>query len=121
MKRKYKKAFSLIEIVIVMAIIAILMSLAVPSISKYTYRANKTKILAANSALNAIYVDYIFDLENVSISTIIEKEGLENLKKELKINLNSDGTFTVSNISGYFFIEDNMVKVKINGENNEEK
>lgn len=119
MIKKYKKAFSLIEIVIVMAIIAILMSLAVPSISKYTYKANKTKILAATSALNAIYVDYIFDKDEVSINSIIEKEGLENLKKELKINLNSDGTFTISNISGYFFIENNTVKVKINGDKDE--
>lgn len=114
MKKNKKKAFSLIEIVIVMAIIAVLSTLAVPSIKKYMYKANKTKVISAVSEFNTIYIEYLFEDSEIDIPKIISKEGIENLKKDLKLDeLDSNGHFKLSNIDGDFFIEDNTIKAKI--------
>lgn len=117
MKKIRKKAFSLIEIIIAISIIALLSSLAIPNIKSYFYKANKTKIITATNVFNTIYIEYLFNNNVKTLEEVIEKEGIENLKNTLKLDsLNTDGSFNVSNIKGQFYIEDNIIKYRIDGE-----
>ncbi|VWL85445.1 prepilin-type N-terminal cleavage/methylation domain-containing protein [Oceanivirga miroungae] len=103
------KAFSLIEMIAVMAIIAIISSLAVPKISRYIDEANKTKVIAAVLELN----NYILleDIDKISnVSDLLK--NFDNLDS-LKINLNINGEFKIGNVKGEMFLQDKYVNAKI--------
>lgn len=112
--------FSLIEIVIVMAIIATLSAIAIPNIKRYMHKANKTKIVTAVSTLNNLYVDHVFDGSNVTIDEFLSIEGVETIRKDLKLDsLDSSGNFSLSDIKGKFYIKDYIIYYEIEGEKNE--
>lgn len=103
------KAFSLIEMIAVMAIIAIISSLAVPKISRYIDEANKTKVIAAVLELN----NYILleDIDNVkNLTDFLNKFPDLSL---LRINLSSDGNFKIGNIVGKLYLDDKYINAKI--------
>lgn len=60
--KKNKKGFSLVELMVVVAIIGILAAVAVPSISKYMAKARqseaKTNLSSLYSSMKAFYADY---------------------------------------------------------------
>ncbi len=97
-KKRY--GFTLIEMLLVLAIIAIIATFAIPQVGKYINKANKTKLIAAVSELNTTSTSW--SVENggnipTSMAEIFEEQG--DLSK-LGIGLQDDGTFKVGNING---------------------
>ena len=58
MKKRIQKGFTLIELMIVVAIIGILAAIAIPSYQDYTVRAKITELLTAASACKASISEY---------------------------------------------------------------
>ncbi len=71
MKRKFEKGFSLIELMIVIAIIGILASIAVPAYNNYTYKAKASELLAYGGAATTAAASYL--QENGSTSLVCTK------------------------------------------------
>ena len=97
-KKRY--GFTLIEMLLVLAIIAIIATFAIPQVGKYINKANKTKLIAAVSELNTTSTSW--SVENggnipTSMAEIFEEQV--DLSK-LGIGLQDDGTFKVGNING---------------------
>lgn len=108
-KKVTNKAFTLIEIIAVITIIAILMSITIPSINKYIDRANETKILSIVSNLNNNLI--FMQSENskeISITDVIDNIGKDNLG--IKINGNN---FELGKYQGSFLIENERVIAEI--------
>lgn len=96
--KKDKKGFTLIEIIVVVVILAVLMSVAVPSVLKYINEADNVKYLTITRAIN----------EEVSIyvsQKIAGKKGAEfetaviELREELHMGTGSAGNRISSIIS----------------------
>ena len=95
-----RQGFTLIEMLLVLAIIAIIATFAIPQVAKYINKANRTKIIAAVSDLNTTSTSW--SIENngnmpKSMADIFTEQG--NLSK-LGIGLQADGTFKTGNIQG---------------------
>ena len=95
-----RQGFTLIEMLLVLAIIAIIATFAIPQVAKYINKANRTKIIAAVSDLNTTSTSW--SIENngnmpTSMTNVFTEQG--NLSK-LGIGLQADGTFKTGNIEG---------------------
>ena len=108
-----KKGFTLVEIVLVLAIMSVIATIAIPQVNKYLDRANRTKVISALSELN-----------NSSLSWSIENNGnipeklddilkLHGDIKKLNISLEDSGTFKVGNIKGKLVLNDGEVNAEI--------
>ena len=51
-KKSLKKGFTLIEVILVVAIITIISAIAVPQVGKYLDKANRSKVIGAIAELN---------------------------------------------------------------------
>lgn len=109
-KRLKNKGFTLIEVITVMAIIAIISSIAIPKISSYIDRANQTKIIAAISELNNFMIIEFSDKKINNLSDVLLKYG--ELDK-LKINLNTSGSFEIGKIKGNLILENEFITAHI--------
>lgn len=98
-----KKGFTLVEVILVLAIISIIATIAIPQVNKYLDKANKSKILGAISDLNNSSLSWSIE-NNGSIPDDIQKVFQEhgNIEK-LNINLKTDTSFELGNIKGKFF------------------
>lgn len=68
-QKKRNHGFTLIEVIAVMAIMSLIATIAIPKVTKYIDRANKTRVIAAVSELN----------NHVLSTEITEKEALNNI------------------------------------------
>ena len=64
LKREKKDGFTLVEVILVVAIITIISAMAVPQVGKYLNKANKSKVIGA-----------IAELNNSSTSWSVENNG----------------------------------------------
>lgn len=116
MNKKRSSGFTLIEMIIVMAIIAILTSLAIPQAKKYMDRANKSKVIAAAVELNNNLLMYQVDNQDkVSNDIKIILNEIGKLDR-LNINLDENGNFEIGNIKGSFLLVDNEIFVEISSD-----
>ena len=59
MSMQINKGFSLIELMVVVAIVAVLAAVAIPTYTEYTFRAKTEELLLASAAGQAAVTDYI--------------------------------------------------------------
>lgn len=114
MKNKKIRGFTLIELIAVLTIISIIASIAIPNISKYIDKANKTKVIAAVSELNNFVVSISFESsnrDNLTITDVIKDYG--DISK-LNINLKEDASFEIGNISGNLILKEGLVDAVYN-------
>ena len=111
-----KKGFTLVEVILVLAINAIIATIAIPQVNKYLDKANKSKILGAVSDLNNSSLSWSIE-NNGSIPDDIQKIFQEhgNIEK-LNINLKTDSSFELGNIKGKFLMNDGEVYAKIDSD-----
>lgn len=112
-KLEKKRGFTLVEVILVVAIITIMSAIAVPQVGKYMNKANKSKVIGA-----------IVDLNNSMTSWSIENNGdspknldevfseYEDLKK-LGIGLEKNGKFKIGNITGEIKLENGEIYAQI--------
>lgn len=96
-----KRAFTLIELMIVIAIIAILATIAIPSYTSYTQKAAMSELLRASSSYKSDVEICIYNLGKTAGCSAgthgIQAEKTEVAKaKYLKSIAVSDGTITVA-------------------------
>lgn len=107
------RGFTLVEVILVVAIITIISAIAVPQVGKYLNKANKSKIIGAVAELN-----------NTSTSWSIENNGNipENLQDifleqgnidKLGIGLNNNGNFKIGNITGVIVLDSGEIYAQI--------
>ena len=85
---KGRKAFTLIEMLIVVGIIGILVALAVPALSTSMTDARKAKVSAYISQLNTALNRYVIDQEVKNSTTALTglQAGWDSIKQYLVIN-----------------------------------
>lgn len=113
-KRKNKNyGFTLIEVILVVAIITILSAIAVPQVGKYLNKANRSKVIGAVAELNnsstSWSIDHGGDVPS-NIQDIFTEHG--NINK-LGIGIDSSGNFKIGNITGKLEIDNGEVYAKI--------
>lgn len=90
MYKKLKKGFTLVELIVVMAIIAILSTVAVVSYSVFIEKANQSRVDSELSQIANVLRAEAFEGEKVELSTAPEQF------LELSINEDNEVTFTFS-------------------------
>ena len=113
-KRKNKNyGFTLIEVILVVAIITILSAIAVPQVGKYLNKANRSKVIGAVAELNNSSTSWSIDNGGdvpSNIQDIFTEHG--NINK-LGIGIDSSGNFKIGNITGKLEIDNGEVYAKI--------
>lgn len=100
-----------------MAIMGILFSVAIPKVSDYILKANKTKVISAVSVLNSFVISSEIDNKNINdLQTLLS--NYSNISK-LNIGLDQSGNFTIGKIKGHLIFEDGVVKASIDEPFNE--
>ena len=107
-KKSTKKGFTLIEVILVVAIITIISAIAVPQVGKYLNKANRSKVIGAVAELN-----------NSSTSWSIDHGGdsPKNLQDVLiEQGMNTSGNFKIGNIKGVMIYDKGEVYAKIDAD-----
>lgn len=86
-KRKNQKGFTLIELIVVIAILGILAAIAIPRLAGFTDKANKSAAATEARTILTAYSTLVAENPNVDLSTVSDAE-LEALTGEL------DGTIS---------------------------
>jgi len=94
--RKYKKGFTLVELIVVIVIIAILSVVMIPTLTKYIDRANYSKDLQQTEALNTFIENnslLFYDMEIESREDVIELLKADDPNRELNLTVKSKGYY----------------------------
>lgn len=89
-KQKDQKGFTLIELMIVIAIIGILAAVALPAYQDYTIRAKASELVLASSAAKNAISEYA--LVNATIAGIPATVPVQNIAQGMVASLSWDGT-----------------------------
>lgn len=111
--KKAKKGFTLIEVILVVAIITIISAIAIPQVGKYLNKANRSKVIGAISELNNTTTSWSIDHGGdapKNLQDILTEQG--NLNK-LGIGLDSSGKFKIGNIQGQIIYQNGEIYAKI--------
>ncbi len=79
-KQRKNKGFTIVELIVVMAIIAVLILIAVPTLTKYLEDANKTSELGS---ANSIYKSAIATITSESLSGDVADDQLTEITKSV--------------------------------------
>lgn len=107
------KGFTLVEVILVVAIITIMSAIAVPQVGKYMNKANRSKVVGAvadlNNSLTAWSIENNGDIPKQLSEIFSEYEDI----KKLGIGLENNGKFKVGNITGEIILENGEIYAKI--------
>ena len=93
-KKQAQKGFTLIELMIVIAIIGILAAVALPAYQDYTIRAKASELVLASSAAKNLVSEYA--LINATIAGITAADiTVQNINQGMVASLAWDGTYIV--------------------------
>ena len=81
-KRKNQKGFTLIELIVVIAILGILAAIAIPRLGGFTDRANSSAVVAEAKTILTAYSTLVAENPNVVLADVSKAE-LEELTGEL--------------------------------------
>jgi type IV pilus assembly protein PilA len=81
-KRKNQKGFTLIELIVVIAILGILAAIAIPRLAGFTDRANSSAVVAEAKTILTAYSTLVAENPNVVLADVSKAE-LEELTGEL--------------------------------------
>lgn len=92
MALKHKEGFSLYEVLIVLAVIAILGTFAVPMVNNVILKAKMTKIINDMKVLENSIIQYYYDEDTIpnDISALIASNYLENSVDNINFSTNSN-------------------------------
>lgn len=81
-KRKNQKGFTLIELIVVIAILGILAAIAIPRLAGFSDKANKSAVVAEARTILTAYSTLVAENPNVVLADVSKAE-LEELTGEL--------------------------------------
>lgn len=113
-KKKKNRGFTLIEVILVVAIITIISAIAVPQVGKYLNKANRSKVIGAVAELNNSSTSWSINHGGdmpANLQDVFTEQG--DLKK-LGIGLDTSGNFKIGNITGKIELDSGEVYAKIN-------
>lgn len=88
MKKNNKKGFTIVELVIVIAVIAILSAVLIPTFSSVTKKAKESAALSeASSALTAVLVEENGALDTANYNYYFESDGYYYVFEDSKLDL----------------------------------
>lgn len=108
-----ERGFTLVEVILVVAIITIISAIAVPQVGKYLNKANRSKVIGAVAELNNTTTSWSIDHGGDAprnLQDILTEHG--NLKK-LGIGMDNNGKFKIGNIEGDIIYQDGEVFAKV--------
>ncbi len=101
MMRSVQKGFTLIELMIVVAIIGILAAVALPAYQDYTVRARVSEVILAASSCRSTITDTVQNSPTPDVSTAIQSAcSVTPTKMVLSGGADADGVITVTGSQG---------------------
>ena len=99
MNKKWKEGFSLVEVIIVLGVIAVIASIAIPSVSGLIEQAKATKVVTNMRTLQSSIIQYSIyedDLSSLTYQDLIDEGLLSAEIPDLSITVGTLDRVTIS-------------------------